>query len=69
MPDVTAEVALAATVADEPATAAPAESRHDGMVEEWFREHFHGSVVAQHSHIYNTVRSAVDELKRRLARA
>lgn len=62
----TAEVALAATAA---APAAPAAPAHDALIERWFSEHFHGSVVAQHTHIYNHVRQGVDELKKRLAAA
>lgn len=51
--------ASAATNAAAPATA--------DTVETWFRESFHGTVLAQNTEHFNLVRRAVDDLKKRLA--
>ena len=40
--------------------------RLDAMVEHWFFELFHGSVVARSTEVWNHVHGAKDELKRRL---
>jgi hypothetical protein len=45
----------------------PAPAATDDLVEKWFVEHFHGSIVATNTQMYNHVRSAVDELKKRLS--
>ena len=37
------------------------------LVERWFFELFHGSVVARSTEVWNHVHGAKDELKRRLA--
>ena len=39
----------------------------DALVERWFFEAFHGSVVARATDVWNHVHAAKDELKRRLA--
>lgn len=39
----------------------------DALVEHWFFEAFHGSVVARATDCWNHVHAAKDELKRRLA--
>ena len=39
----------------------------DVLVEHWFFEAFHGSVVARATDVWNHVHAAKDELKRRLA--
>ena len=39
----------------------------DALVEHWFFEAFHGSVVARATDVWNHVHAAKDELKRRLA--
>ena len=39
----------------------------DDLVERWFFESFHGSVVARATDVWNHVHAAKDELKRRLA--
>ena len=41
--------------------------RIEAMVEHWFFELFHGSVVARSTEVWNHVHGAKDELKRRLA--
>ena len=37
------------------------------LVERWFFEAFHGSVVARSTEVWNAVHEAKEELKRRLA--
>lgn len=50
------------------AAAVPADpSPRDLLIERWFREHFHGSVVSQHTEAFNHVRRGVDALKKLLA--
>lgn len=39
----------------------------EALVEHWFFEMFHGSLVARSTEVWNTVYAAKDELKRRLA--
>ncbi len=41
--------------------------RLEAIVEHWFFELFHGSVVARSTEVWNHVYGAKDELKRRLA--
>ena len=45
----------------------PAADDLDALVEHWFFEAFHGSVVARATDVWNHVHAAKDELKRRLA--
>lgn len=45
-----------------------AQKSRDQLIEEWFVEHMHGAPVATVTHIFNHVRTAVDDLKRRLAK-
>ena len=44
-----------------------ATDRLDDVVERWFFDSFHGSVVARSTEVWNHVHGAKDELKRRLA--
>ena len=39
----------------------------DALVEHWFFETFHGSLVARSTEVWNAVHSAKEDLKRRLA--
>ena len=39
----------------------------EGLVEHWFFEAFHGSVVARSTEVWNVVHAAKDGLKQRLA--
>ena len=39
----------------------------DALVEHWFFEAFHGSLVARSTEVWNAVHGAKEELKRRLA--
>lgn len=47
--------------------AVPPSAERDALVERWFAESFHGSVVAQSTECYNIVRKSVDRLKKLLA--
>lgn len=38
----------------------------EGLVEQWFFEAFHGSVVARSTEVWNTVHAAKEDLKHRL---
>jgi len=38
----------------------------DQLIEGWYREHIHNSVVSRTTEIVNHVRASVDDLKRRL---
>ncbi len=40
---------------------------YDTLVEHWFFDAFHGSVVARSTEVWNAVHDAKEELKRRLA--
>lgn len=44
-----------------------AADRVDAVVEAWFFESFHGSLVARSTEVWNLVHGAKDDLKRRLA--
>jgi hypothetical protein len=57
--DDTEAVAAEAAVAPDPVEA---------LVERWWADHFPGSVLGQHTEIWNYVFGAVGELKRRLKR-
>ena len=59
------------TAAPAAALAAPAPLSFDAealghLVEEWYREHMHNSIVSANTPIVNHVRAAVDDLKARL---
>lgn len=56
---------LQRTNADVPSVTEP--SAVDRIIESWFTERMHNSVVSRHTEIINYVRSEVDDLKRRLA--
>ena len=43
-----------------------AADRVDAVVETWFFESFHGSLVARSTEVWNLVHGAKDDLKRRL---
>lgn len=50
-------------------TSIPAKaSRFDVLIEDWFNETMHGPPVSNFTHVYNHVRAAVDDLKRRFAK-
>lgn len=49
------------------ATATPPSPRLDDIIETWFREHFHREPIATNTQHFNFVRTAVDNLKRRLS--
>lgn len=42
-------------------------ARLDALVEQWFFEAFHGSLVARSTEVWNAVHDAKEDLKRRLA--
>ncbi len=42
-------------------------TRLDALVERWFFETFHGSLVARSTDVWNAVHDAKEDLKRRLA--
>ena len=39
----------------------------EGLVEQWFFEAFHGSVVARSTEVWNAVHAAKEDLKQRLS--
>jgi hypothetical protein len=45
----------------------PPAAKIDNFVERWWREHFHGSAVAQHVLAWNVAHDAKEDLKVRLA--
>jgi hypothetical protein len=46
---------------------APASSKIDQIIDQWFVESFHGTVVSQNTQVFNVVLAAKDDLKKRLA--
>lgn len=42
-------------------------SELDALVETWFASHFHNSVISQDTEFFNRLRTAIDDLKSRLA--
>jgi hypothetical protein len=44
-----------------------AAERVDAVVEQWFFETFHGSLIARSTEVWNLVHGAKDDLKRRFA--
>ncbi len=53
--------------ADTADRAAAAARQVDALVERWFFDAFHGSVVARSTEVWNAAHEAKEELKRRLA--
>ncbi len=45
---------------------APAEAPSDAMVDRWFADHFHGSIVSRATDVYSHVFAAKEALKRLL---
>ncbi len=44
----------------------PAEAPTDTMIDRWFADHFHGSIVSRHTDVYSHVFAAKEALKRLL---
>ena len=52
---------------NEPTDRAATAHQLEALVERWFFDAFHGSVVARSTEVWNAVHDAKEELKRRLA--
>jgi hypothetical protein len=73
--DAGADTAAPAT-AEAPETSPLFESKMDdafvakrnALIDAWVVEHFHGSIVSRDTQIFNHVRAAVEDLKRRLTK-
>jgi hypothetical protein len=46
-------------------TTAPRDATSE-LIDRWFADHFHGSIVARNADVYNHVHAATQDLKRRL---
>lgn len=52
---------------DGPSTTTLEARELDVVVETWFASHFHNSVISQDTEFFNRLRTAIDDLKSRLA--
>lgn len=59
--------ALPETAEGEVAPAAPAQNPAQDMIDAWFNEFFHNSLVSRDAQIFNYCQTAKEELKRRAA--
>ncbi len=61
-----AEPAPAEDAAHAPTSAPAAPHPLEAVVDRWFADSFHGSLLARETHVFNLVHDAVQQLKRRL---
>lgn len=51
----------------EPSNLKSRAAAYDALVEHWFFDAFHGSLIARSTEVWNAVHAAKEDLKRRLA--
>ena len=47
---------------------APAGSTTDAIIDQWFADHIHGSIVARDTDAHNFIHAAIQDLKLRIAK-